>query len=63
MGTNKGRIDAVHEIFDLLTGHGLKCDFHVMDVEIQRLDDNPIHYNKRLSYEDVLKGYVRQNVY
>jgi hypothetical protein len=56
VGTNKGRIDAVHEIFDLLTGHGLKCDFHVMDVENSKIrDDNPIHYNKRLSYEDVLK--------
>jgi 1,5-rhamnosyltransferase len=56
VGTNKGRIDAVHEIFDLLTGHGLKCDFHVMDVENSKIrDDNPIHYNKRLSYEEVLK--------
>jgi hypothetical protein len=55
VGANKGRIDAVHEIYDLLTEHGLNCDFHVTDVEKTKIrNDTTIHYNKRLSYEEVL---------
>ncbi|NLY18955.1 MAG: hypothetical protein GX045_08420 [Clostridiaceae bacterium] len=56
VGSDKGRIDIIHEIYDLLTDHGLKCDFHVVDVHKSKIRKNScIQYNKRLSYEEVIK--------
>lgn len=55
IGADKGRLDKLIEIFEYLSSKGIRCDFYVVGVpkDKQRYS-NLIHYNQRLSYDEVL---------
>lgn len=62
IGKDKGRLDKLIEIFEYLSDKNIKCDFYIVDVpkEKQKYADK-IHYNRHLSYEEVLEKVVSTN--
>lgn len=57
IGDNKDRIDEIHRIYSLLSGHGLKCDFSVINVpEEKQQYKGKIKYNSYLPYSEVVKA-------
>lgn len=61
IGSEKGRLDYLLAIYEKLTSLGLLCDFYIVNVpeEKQRYADR-IHYNVKLSYENVL-NHINQS--
>lgn len=56
VGSDKGRLELLIDIYIKLTELGLKCEFYVTDVpEEKQRYKNEIKYNHRLSYEEVLQ--------
>ena len=56
VGADKGRLPILLDLFDLLSKKGLICDFWITGVpeEKQKYSDK-IHYNQRITYEEVLR--------
>lgn len=56
VGANKGRLPRLLEVYEKLTAAGIKCDFHITEVDPQdmRYSEN-IVYNKRMTYEEALQ--------
>lgn len=60
VGQDKGRLNALHEIYEKCTSYGLKCDFHIVGVEGKyQLKESNIEYNHFMSYEEILKRVKR----
>ncbi len=60
VGANKGRLPRVLDVYEKLTEAGLKCDFHITDVEPQDMKySEDIVYNKRMTYEEALQRMLR----
>lgn len=56
VGSNKGRLDILLGLYEKLSPKGIICDFWVTDVDREKQKYNDvIHYNKRLTYEEVLQ--------
>ena len=56
VGANKGRLRLLLSIYDKLSNAGLKCDFFICGVEKKdQIFREGIVYNKRISYDEVLK--------
>lgn len=52
----KDRLNEIHHIYEVLTQFGLKCDFYIVGVSEKDMKyKEKISYNKRISYDDVLK--------
>lgn len=55
VGSSKGRIDLLHKIFISAKKQNVKCNFYIVGVEnCNVLFPDEIHYNKYLSYEEVV---------
>lgn len=55
IGQNKGRLDAIHQVFNWARSCGLTTDFHVVGVpEEEQLHMPGIEYNRKLPYSEVL---------
>lgn len=56
VGVNKGRLERMISVYELLSKSGLKCDFHMTEVEEgeQKYKDY-IVYNKKMSYTEYLQ--------
>ena len=63
VGANKGRLPLLISIFEKFKNAGLKCDFWITDVpkESQQYADE-IHYNQRISYDEVLQHDIHSKV-
>ena len=59
IGVAKDRLDKIHAYYEYFKGNGFKCNFYVTDVpdELQKFP-KLIHYNKRLSYLEVLNHVI-----
>jgi len=56
VGQNKGRLDRILKVYETCTDNGLKCDFYITGVGKSDMKySDKIVYNKRISYEEVLK--------
>lgn len=56
VGSDKGRLEILIDIYKKLTESDLKCEFYITDVpEEKQRYKNEIKYNHRLSYEEVLQ--------
>ncbi|MCM1059371.1 MAG: hypothetical protein NC452_03660 [Eubacterium sp.] len=56
VGLNKNRLDKLLKVYEICTQKGLKCDFYISDVGNDKMKyADKIVYNKRISYEEVLK--------
>lgn len=56
VGRNKGRLSSIYNFYYKCKATGLKCDFHIMDVdEKDFLDTTEITYNHSMSYGEVLE--------
>lgn len=56
VGANKGRLDQLLRIYELLSSAGLKCDFYITGVRKEEMKyADRIHYNKWINYDEVLK--------
>lgn len=56
IGAEKGRLPLLLNIYRRLTDEGFICDFWITDVPaIKQEYTDAIHYNQRLSYDEVLK--------
>ncbi len=55
VGAAKNRLPKILDVFKILVDAGMKCDFHITDVEEadQRYPES-ISYNQRISYKEVL---------
>lgn len=62
IGVDKGRLEKLLFIYEHLSSKGVKCDFYIVGVpdDKQRYSDK-IHYNQRLTYEEVLKKVASTN--
>jgi len=62
IGADKGRLDKLLLIYEHLSREGAKCDFYIVGVpnDKQKYSDK-IHYNQRLTYEEVLKKVASTN--
>ncbi len=54
VGSAKGRLSLLHEIYDKFMSMGLTCDFHIVNVSPEEQTRTGIVYNKRMSYTEVL---------
>lgn len=61
IGRDKGRLNNIIDIFDLLTKQGLKCDFHIVGVKKKnRINRNGVVYhNKPIPYDVVLQKNLK----
>lgn len=60
VGEAKDRLRKLLDIYEIFTSNGLVCDFYITGVpnNLQKYSDK-IHYNIRLSYEEVLQHIHR----
>lgn len=59
VGANKGRLTRLLEVYEKLTATGLKCDFHITEVDLQDMRySESIVYNKRMTYEEALQRMI-----
>lgn len=54
VGRNKGRLAELKKAYHLFINNGLKCEFYIIDVPNDEIDDSGIHYNHSLKYEETL---------
>lgn len=55
-GRAKDRLNIIHQTYDFLTGHNIKCDFHIAEVNKKMIRHHDgIIYNKWLPYREILK--------
>lgn len=62
IGEAKERLDILHQIFDIFTNAGYKCDFYITGVERHKQIKQGIKYNTPLSYYDVLSHCAKTKV-
>ena len=56
IGSDKGRLNKIIEVYDQLEKYGLNCLFYIADVPLKKqVIRKGIIYNKTMSYRDVLK--------
>lgn len=56
VGADKGRLDSILKIYELMRAHDINCDFHITLVPQNKIKySNEITYNKKMSYIEVLK--------
>ena len=55
VGRNKGRIAELKKAYKLFVSSGLNCEFYIVDVPDNEIDDCGIHYNYPLKYEEALR--------
>lgn len=56
VGANKGRLPRLLEVYEKLTEAGLRCDFHITEVDSKDMKySEHIVYNKRMTYEEALQ--------
>ena len=62
IGADKGRLEILLKVFECLSDKGVNCDFYIVGVpeEKQKYKDR-IHYNQRLTYDEVLKKVASTN--
>lgn len=56
VGKDKGRLSSLYNVYEICKKNGIKCDFHINDVPIEKqkyTDD--IFFNKSISYQEVLE--------
>lgn len=54
VGNAKGRLNELHMAYESLTKLGLKCDFYISGVADSEKKIDGIHYNIKLTYQEVL---------
>ena len=60
VGSDKGRLPILVNLFEKLSNLGLVCDFWITDVpEDKQKYSDTIHYNQRISYEEVLQRVAK----
>lgn len=59
IGKAKDRLNEIHEIYEKLINKGFRCDFYVTEVPESSRVREGIHYNKYLSYTEVIKHVIR----
>lgn len=62
VGSNKGRLEQLFNIYQYLESKGIKCDFFITDVKKEERvwGYKGIHYIKRMKYEETLK-YIKKS--
>ena len=56
IGSDKGRLEKILDVYSWMTARGFKCDFYITDVDKSKIiHGNGIVYNRRITYEEVLQ--------
>lgn len=61
IGSSKGRLEILQEIHRRVSAAGGKAEFYITNVDKKDQTENGIHYNQRLSYEQVLAKDMASN--